>query len=348
MRELINKLRRESCLTESEFLQLLTELDDSDREELYRQASEVRREHYGNAVYIRGLIEFTNYCKNNCYYCGIRSGNRKAHRYRLTHSEILECCRRGYQLGFRTFVLQGGEDPFFTDEMLEDIIRDMREHYPDCAITLSIGERSEESYRRLYHAGADRYLLRHETADEEHYRYLHPKELTLNNRRECLFHLKKIGFQTGTGFMVGAPGQTAENIVKDLLFIHELQPEMVGIGPFIHHKDTPFADELSGSLQQTVDLLAIIRLMLPEVLLPATTALATIHPRGREMGILAGANVIMPNLSPLNVRNDYLLYDDKANTGDEAAESLEHLRQSMKELGYEVVTDRGDYKKANK
>lgn len=348
MKRLIEKLRAQSCLTESEFLKLLTELDDSGREELYRQAREVRREHYGNAVYIRGLIEFTNYCKNNCYYCGIRSGNRKAHRYRLTHSDILECCRRGYELGFRTFVLQGGEDPYFTDEMLEDIIRDMREHYRDCAITLSIGERSKESYRRLYHAGADRYLLRHETADEEHYRYLHPENLTLKNRRECLFNLKETGFQTGTGFMVGAPGQTKEHIVKDLVFIHELQPEMVGIGPFIHHKDTPFADRPSGSLQQTVDLLAVIRLMLPDVLLPATTALATIHPSGREMGIMAGANVVMPNLSPLNVRNDYLLYDDKANTGDEAVESLEHLKRSMKELGYEVVTDRGDYKKTNK
>lgn len=344
MRKIIDKLKEEHILEKGSLLKLLKDLGEEDREYLRKSAREVSKQHYGNQIYIRGLIEFTNYCKNDCYYCGLRRSNRKVHRYRLTHSEILDCCRVGYDLGFRTFVLQGGEDGHYTDQMLVDIIRDIREHYRDCAITLSMGERSEESYRSLYQAGADRYLLRHETADERHYHSLHPEELTLENRVNCLRNLKKTGYQVGTGFMVGSPGQTPETIVKDLQLIYELQPEMVGIGPFIHHKDTPFGQEPSGDLEQTVDLLAIIRLMLPRVLLPATTALATIHPKGRQMGILAGANVVMPNLSPGGVRNDYLLYDNKANTGDEAAESLEHLKKTMETIGYQVVVSRGDYK----
>lgn len=344
MRELIDKLREEHILDESSLLRLLKELEGEEREYLRKSADQVRRQHYKNHIYIRGLIEFTNYCKNDCYYCGLRRSNRKVHRYRLSHSQILDCCREGYDLGFRTFVLQGGEDGHYTDDMLVDIIRDIREHYRDCAITLSMGERSTESYRRLYHAGADRYLLRHETGDADHYQHLHPPELSLENRLRCLWDLKKIGYQVGTGFMVGSPGQTPETIVKDLQFIHRLQPEMVGIGPFIHHKDTPFGREPSGDADQTVDLLAMIRLMLPKALLPATTALATIHPRGRQMGIQAGANVVMPNLSPGGVRDDYLLYDNKASTGDEAAESLEHLRRTMEAIGYEITVSRGDYK----
>jgi len=289
------------------------------------------------------LIEFTNYCKNDCYYCGIRCSNRNSDRYRLSKEDILSCAEDGYKLGFRTIVLQGGEDPYFTDEMMVDIISSIRKNYPDCAITLSIGEKSYKSYKKFYDAGADRFLLRHETADAKHYQKLHPENLSSENRKRCLYDLKDIGYQVGTGFMVGSPYQTTENISDDLIFIKELEPHMVGIGPFIAHKDTPFKDMNNGSFELTLVLLSIIRLMLPNILLPATTSLATIDKKGREKGIMAGANVVMPNLSPMNVRNKYMLYDGKANTGDEAAESLLHLKESMKKIGYNVVVDRGDF-----
>lgn len=308
-------------------------------------ASRLRDEIYGKKVYIRGLIEFTNYCKNDCYYCGIRRSNPKASRYRLREEEILSCCEKGYNLGFRTFVLQGGEDGYFTDERLERLLQEMKENWPDCAITLSIGERSGDSYRRLKEAGADRYLLRHETANECHYRMLHPPQLSLASRKRCLRTLKETGFQTGAGFMVGTPGQTIQTLADDMLFLQELQPEMVGIGPFLPHHDTPFAGEAAGSVDLTLYLISLVRLMLPEVLLPATTALGTASAGGREAGILAGANVVMPNLSPEAVREKYLLYDNKICTGREAAEHLEALKASMAAIGYEVVSDRGDHKK---
>lgn len=342
MKELIYKLREEKQLNREEWISLLTNRTPELAEELFLQARQVREEIYGKAVYIRGLIEFTNYCKNDCYYCGIRKSNGNASRYRLEESEILECCAHGYALGFRTFVLQGGEDGHFTDDRLVSLVEAIKKAHPDCAVTLSVGERSYESYRRLYEAGADRYLLRHETASEEHYGTLHPGNLKLENRKQCLWNLKEIGYQVGCGMMVGSPGQTAEHLAEDLLFMKELNPQMVGIGPFISQKDTPFAAEASGSMEQTLYLLGLIRLMLPKVLLPATTALGTIHPEGRELGILAGANVVMPNLSPLSVRNKYLLYDNKIATGDEAAEGLENLKKRMKHIGYEIVVSRGD------
>lgn len=266
-------------------------------EELRRRAQQTAKAIYGNKIYVRGLIEFTNYCKNNCYYCGIRCSNTDADRYRLSLEQILSCCETGWNLGFRTFVLQGGEDPHFTDEHICQIVRTIKEIYPDCAVTLSIGEKSEESYQAYFNAGADRYLLRHETADEDHYKKLHPEQMSLVFRKNCLKNLKKIGYQTGCGFMVGSPGQTVDTLYRDFLFIKELKPEMIGIGPFIPHKDTPFAKELPGTLEQTLRLLSIIRLIHPHALLPATTALGTIDPKGREKGILAGANVVMPNLS---------------------------------------------------
>lgn len=312
-------------------------------EYLYESADKVRREHYGNAVYIRGLIEISNYCKNNCLYCGIRRGNRNIDRYRLTADEILECCDEGYSLGFRTFVMQGGEDGFFDDDFFCRVIRRIKEKYPDCAVTLSLGERSEESYKRLFESGADRYLLRHETADEEHYGRLHPQEMSYKKRMECLETLKKIGFQTGAGFMVGSPYQSAENLVKDLLFIKAFQPQMVGIGPFIPHKDTPFGNEMQGTLRDTLVMVALTRLLLPNVLLPSTTALGTIHPEGREMGLKAGANVVMPNLSPLKFRKLYMLYNNKIATGDESAQLVASLSEKVKSAGYEIVTDRGDW-----
>ncbi len=329
IQEIIHKLCDTGVLSRDEFITLLENRDQEIQACLAAKASAVAREHYGNKVFIRGLIEFTNYCRNDCYYCGIRCGNKNADRYRLSIDEITECASYGYDLGFRTIVLQGGEDAFYTDDMMVDIIKSIKKEHPDCAVTLSIGEKSYESYKAFFDAGADRYLLRHETADFGHYAKLHPKNLSPENRQQCLYNLKKIGFQTGAGFMVGSPYQTVENIADDLLFLKKLDPEMIGIGPFIPHKDTLF-------------LLSVIRLMLPTVLLPATTALGTIDPRGREKGILAGANVIMPNLSPVGVRKKYALYDNKICTGEEAAECMNCLKNRMGSIGYEIVTARGD------
>lgn len=343
MKHLVDQLEQSHHLTKDEYLALLEHRDEATTTYVRERAVAVRRKYFGNTVYVRGLIEFSNYCKNDCYYCGIRRGNRNAHRYRLTKEQILECCAMGYELGFRTFVLQGGEDPYFTDEILTGLIRDMRSGYPDCAITLSLGERSRESYQRLFDAGANRYLLRHETACPEHYRTLHPEPLTLEHRKECLYALKEIGYQVGTGFMVGSPGQTAEHLTEDLLFIQEFQPQMVGIGPFIPHQDTCFAGEPSGTVELTTFLLSVLRLMIPNLLLPSTTALGTIDPLGREKGIQAGANVVMPNLSPVSVRKSYALYDNKICTGDEAAECRRCLEDRMRSIGYEVVTHRGDF-----
>ena len=327
-----------------EQLHMLLETDDMQAVDyLRKRASEKAHETYGNQVFIRGLIEFTNYCKNDCLYCGIRHSNTHADRYRLSTEQIMACCESGYELGFRTFVLQGGEDPYYTDERICEIVSGIKAKYPDCAVTLSIGEKSKESYQSYFDAGADRYLLRHETADEKHYSRLHPVEMSLENRKQCLWDLKEIGYQVGCGFMVGSPGQTVETLYEDLQFIKELEPHMVGIGPFISQKDTPFANEKSGTMDETLRLLSIIRLIHPKVLLPATTALGTIHPLGREKGIQSGANVVMPNLSPVNVRDKYKLYDNKICTGDEAAECRFCMENRMKSIGYQVVVSRGDY-----
>lgn len=341
--ELAEKLIRQSYLEKGEYIELLSAYKDEETVAcLGQEAGRLREKYYGNKVYMRGLIEFTNFCKNNCYYCGIRRDNKNASRYRLTEEEILDCCKNGYELGFRTFVLQGGEDPYFTDEKIVDIVKKIRNGYPDCAITLSIGEKTKESYRFYKEAGADRYLLRHETANEDHYRYLHPEQMRLANRKQCLRDLKDLGYQTGAGFMVGAPGQTVECLAEDLIFLKELNPEMVGIGPFIPHHDTKFADEPAGSVELTLFLLSVLRIILPKCLLPATTALGTADPKGREKGLLAGANVVMPNLSPVKDRKKYELYDNKICTGDEAAECRVCLKNRVKSVGFELVEDRGD------
>lgn len=342
---LIDKLKKEQILSGQEFLMLLDKWSAKEEEYLYAQARNVREEIYGKDVYLRGLIEFTNYCRNDCYYCGIRRSNRKAQRYRLTKEEILDCCRKGYELEFRTFVLQGGEDGFYTDEMICGIVSGIKSKYPDCAVTLSVGEKSYASYKAYFDAGADRYLLRHETADREHYRRLHPAGQDGEKRKQCLYNLREIGYQVGCGIMVGSPGQKPEYIVEDLIFMKKLMPDMIGIGPFIAHKDTPFADEPSGTLDDTLHLLGILRLMFPHVLLPATTALGTIHPMGREKGLLAGANVVMPNLSPAQVRGKYLLYDGKICTGDEAAECRMCMQRRIEKTGYQVKVSRGDARK---
>jgi len=343
MRKEAEKFLKDPNLTKEEFVRLVQcAFDPETAEALAGEALRIRRKYYGDKVYTRGLIEFTNYCKNDCYYCGIRRGNKNAVRYRLSKEEILACCEQGYELGFRTFVLQGGEDAWFTDERLEEIIRAIRSTYPDCAITLSIGEKSFESYERFRRAGADRYLLRHETADEVHYGTLHPASMSLKNRIRCLYDLKSLGYQVGAGFMVGSPGQTAECLAEDLLFLKELKPQMVGIGPFIPHHDTVFAEEKAGSVELTLFLLSVIRILLPKVLLPATTALGTMDPQGREKGLLAGANVVMPNLSPVKKRKLYDLYDNKICTGEEAAECRECLARRVESVGFRLVNERGD------
>lgn len=344
MKELIDQLEQNQVLPKEDYIRLLNSITPELSEYLFEKARTVRHRIYGHDVYLRGLIEFTNYCKNDCLYCGIRRSNRHAERYRLSKEDILSCCDSGYELGFRTFVLQGGEDPYFTDDRIIDLVSTIKQHYPDCAVTLSIGEKSRDSYKAFFDAGADRYLLRHETADPLHYAKLHPKELSHENRIRCLYDLKEIGYQVGCGFMVGSPYQTAENLADDLLFIGSFRPHMVGIGPFIAQHDTPFHDKPCGTLEMTLFLLGMLRLILPEVLLPATTALGTIHPKGRELGILAGANVVMPNLSPVSVRKKYLLYDNKICTGDEAAECRNCLQMRMKSVGYDTVVSRGDHK----
>ncbi len=343
MKSLIEKLESEKSLSVEEYQYLIDNRDEESTLLLREKADRARRSVYGNKVFIRGLIEISNICKNDCLYCGIRKSNRNCSRYRLTEEDILSCCKEGYASGFRTFVLQGGEDGFFTDEVVCSIVKKIKESYPDCAVTLSLGERSEESYRRLYEAGADRYLLRHETADEEHYKKLHPENLSWKKRMECLRTLKKIGYQTGCGFMVSSPFQTTEHLAKDLKFIEEFSPEMCGIGPFIPHKDTIFKDEKAGTCELTCYLLSIVRLIKPNILLPSTTALGTIEEDGREKGILSGGNVVMPNLSPLSVRKKYMLYDGKICTDEEAAENLTKLKERIKAIGYEVVTERGDF-----
>ena len=342
MKKLINKLIKNNHLSEEELIHLIDNISSEDKNYLFKKASETRYKYYGNKVFLRGLIEFTNYCKNDCYYCGIRCSNKSIDRYRLSLNDILECCKVGYELGYKTFVLQGGEDPYFTDDKMVSILKSIKEQYKDCAITLSLGEKSYASYKKFFDAGADRYLLRHETASSEHYSLLHPKNLSLENRKNCLLNLKKIGFQVGAGFMVESPFQPSSNLAKDLLFLKELEPHMVGIGPFIPHHDTKFKDSNTGSLDKTLVMLALTRLLLPTVLLPATTALGTINPLGRELGLKAGANVIMPNLSPKELRKKYSLYDNKVGTGDEAAESKRLIEEKINKAGFILDTSRGD------
>ena len=348
MRKRIEKLAATGSLTEAEYASLIENRTPEAAALLARLAVEARRRHFGDDIYIRGLIEISNICKNDCLYCGIRRSNRSCSRYRLTPEDILACCTEGYDLGFRTFVLQGGEDGWYTDEVLCKLLQQIKARHPDCAVTLSLGERSRESYQALFDAGADRYLLRHETATKAHYERLHPAEMSFDHRMECLQNLKDIGYQVGCGFMVGSPYQTAQDLARDLIFIQQFRPQMCGIGPFIPQKDTPFGREAAGTVELTCYLLSILRLIHPEMLLPATTALGTMHPEGREMGMRAGANVVMPNLSPAAVRKKYALYDNKISDGAESAQCVEELRRRMAAIGCRVVTHRGDYPGHNK
>lgn len=343
MKDSIEQLKQTRDLPDEQLLQLIDH--EGDDTALFEAADQVRREHYGTDVFLRGLIEFTNYCRNDCYYCGIRRSNRCAERYRLTTEQILSCCDNGYAMGFRTFVLQGGEDPRNTDEAICSLVDQIKTRYPDCAVTLSIGEKPRSSYQAYFNAGADRYLLRHETATDAHYRRLHPEELSLANRKRCLFDLKEIGFQVGAGFMVGSPGQTTKELLADLRFLQQLQPDMIGIGPFIPHHETPFAQEKPGTLELTLRMLSILRLMFPYVLLPATTALGTISPIGRELGLKAGANVMMPNLTPTDARKNYDLYDNKICMDEDAGKCRGCQENRVKSVGYRIVSDRGDVRR---
>lgn len=343
MEQLIETLRTQRDLSDKELTALITR--ESDDKDLFAAADAVRREHYGTDVFLRGLIEFTNVCQNDCYYCGIRKSNAQAQRYRLTQEQILQSCENGYRMGFRTFVLQGGEDPRNTDAWVCSMVDKIKTAHPDCAVTLSIGEQSRASYQAYFDAGADRYLLRHETASEAHYRKLHPEEMSLANRKRCLFDLKEIGYQVGAGFMVGSPWQTPKELVADLRFLQQLQPDMIGIGPFIPHHETPFADKQSGTLELTLRMLSILRLLFPYVLLPATTALGTISPIGRELGLKAGANVMMPNLTPTDARKHYDLYDNKICMDEEAAKCRLCQEGRVRSVGYQIVSDRGDVRR---
>ncbi|MBR5145418.1 MAG: [Clostridia bacterium] len=348
MKDILNKLQHNQKLTYDEFLFLLDNRDEYLANQLQNLAIKTRQKHFGNKVYLRGLIEFSNYCKNNCYYCGIRAGNTNAQRYRLSKEQILDCCAFGYNVGYRTFVLQGGEDLFYSPDDIADIVKSIKQNYPDCAVTLSFGEHPKQTYQKWFDAGADRYLLRHETADEWHYGKLHPQNMSLQNRMECLQSLRDIGYQVGCGIMVGSPFQTNEHIAKDLVFMQDFAPEMVGMGPFIPHKDTPFANQSAGDVKLTLFLLSLVRIILPDVLLPATTALGSLQSDGREHGIIAGANVCMPNLSPQDVRDKYSLYNNKLSSGAESAQEYEKLKQKIENIGYQVVVSRGDHNKFKK
>ncbi|NLZ60940.1 MAG: [FeFe] hydrogenase H-cluster radical SAM maturase HydE [Lentisphaerae bacterium] len=341
--ELLIKLREQGQLSRPEFRRLLAAWEPGLQAEAAVLASELREQHYGRRVFIRGLLEISSYCRRNCFYCGIRRGNTRAQRYRMSPEQILACCKAGYPLGFRTFVLQGGEDTGYPDELIRDLVQEIKSRYSDCAVTLSLGEKSFLAYKDFREAGADRYLLRHETADAAHFAKLHPGNQSLQSRLRCLQDLRFLGYQVGSGFMVGSPFQSLETLSEDLFFLSEFKPEMIGIGPFLPHHDTPFADEKPGSMEFTLFLLSVLRLMLPKVLLPATTALGSIHPTGRENGVLAGANVIMPNLSPQELRGKYMLYDNKLSSGAEAAEGLRLLAEQLQTIGCEIAVDRGDY-----
>lgn len=344
MNKLLQKLFERHTLSLSEYEQLILAQTPTLLEQAAQLAETVRAPIYGKDVYVRGLVEIGNVCRNDCLYCGIRRSNQKCDRYRLTPKEILDCCDEGYTLGFRTFVLQGGEGGMDIETVCQ-LVRALKAAHPDCAVTLSLGEWPRQDYQKMFDAGADRYLLRHETADISQYRFLHPREMSYQNRMRCLFDLKEIGFQVGCGFMVGAPGQTPLALAKSLKFIEKFQPDMCGIGPFIPQKDTPLGDQPAGQTEQVLFLLSLIRLIQPNILLPATTALGTVDPSGRERGILAGANVVMPNLSPTAVRKKYALYDNKICTGDESAQCRDCLSRRMKGIGFNIVTHRGDIKK---
>lgn len=344
IRNIVDRMLVGMPVSRDDWRVLLSSCDDPEAVELLRsEAARVSVANFGKGVFVRGLIEISSYCRNNCYYCGLRCGNRSAMRYRLSKDEILECCSEGAALGFNTFVLQGGEDVKLDDAWIVDVVRSIKERFPDKAVTLSVGERSEQGYRAMRDAGADRYLLRHETRCDRHYAMLHPNTMSAAKRRASLQILKELGFQTGSGMMIGSPHQTMENIIDDFLYLDELKPQMIGVGPFIPAANTPFEHFQAGSVDLTILVVSLLRLRFPKALIPATTALATIDECGRERAILAGANVVMPNLSPVEVRSKYSIYDNKKSLGSESAQALDELAKRLAIIGYHIDFGRGDY-----
>ena len=330
--------------TEEILLDILTGYTHEELMYVTDKAREITNRNFGKSVYIRGLIEFTNICKNDCLYCGIRCSNGKVQRYRLTKEEILECCQNGYKLGMKTFVLQGGEDLFYKDDFYVELIREIKDRYKDCAVTLSVGEKEYMSYKLYKDAGADRYLLRHESATKEHYCKLHPESMSFDNRMRCLENLKALGFQTGCGIMTGSPFQTAENLVKDLIFMHNFNPQMVGVGPFIPCDNTPFEECKQGNPDDTIMMIALTRLLLPKALIPATTALSSTEKDGRIRGLNAGCNVVMINISPREDRSKYNLYNNKSVTAFDDAESISVIKKEIENAGFVFSNQRGDYR----
>lgn len=316
--------------SEENLLRLLSE----GHPDLISSASRIVHEHFNGKVYFRALIEISSYCHNGCYYCGLRVGNPLARRYRMSTDQVLRCCEYAASKGYRTFVLQGGEDPIQNDDWMTELVRRVHAEFPECAITLSVGERSDEAYLRFRDAGVDRYLLRHETASPEHYGRLHPASMSLENRKHCLHTLKRLGYQTGAGMMVGSPHQTLQDLVRDLLFLQELGPHMIGVGPFIPAAGTPFENEKSGSISLTLRVLSILRLMFPYANIPSTTALASLQPDGDLLGLAAGANVIMTDFTPPELRAQYAIYDHKSPS--------DHDLHRYEDAGWVISMERGD------
>ncbi len=343
MKDLIDQLRAKHKLAPEGYRALLTMRDPQDVEYLMEQAREVAQARFGKGIFVRGLIELTNVCRNDCLYCGIRRSNSNVSRYTLTREQVLDSCEQGYKIGFRTFVLQGGEWGEERSTWIAELIRDIRQRWPECAITLSLGEHTRETYAMWRKAGADRYLLRHETHNKRLYSLLHPEGMTIQHRLQCLDWLKELGFQVGAGIMVGSPFQSLNSIVEDIMYLVDFKPHMIGIGPFIPQHETLFSRFPAGSVDLTARFYAILRLALPFALIPSTTAMATLSPDGRLRGILAGANVVMPNLSPADNRAKYALYDNKASFGAESAQGIKKLADELSSIGYHIDWSRGDF-----
>jgi biotin synthase len=315
-------------------------LKADDAAELFAMADDIRKRYFKDEVHIRGIIEFSNYCMKNCFYCGLRRDNKTIERYRISEDEIIDTALKAGELGYKTILLQSGEDGGYTIEGLCAIIKRIRSNL-DCAITLSLGEKSFDEYRSLRDAGADRYLLRFETSDRGLFNKLKP-DSSYENRLDCIKNLKKLGFQVGSGFMVGLPGQTYEILADDILLLRELDLDMIGIGPFLSHHNTPLGNSASGTLDLTLRALAIIRILMPDVHIPATTAMGTVEKGGREKALQCGANVIMPNVTPIKYRKYYEIYPNKICIDDAPSDCRACIEGMLKSLGRAAATNKGD------
>jgi biotin synthase len=336
--ERLHRLTRDA--TRADLLHFLSGAEPGSDEALFAFADRVRREHVGDAIHLRAIVEFSSFCRNDCLYCGLRRSNRRLRRLRMPLEEIVAQCRRAAALGFRTVVLQSGEDPFYGREAVVDLVRRVKGE-TGLAVTLALGERSEEEYRSFYEAGADRYLLKHETSDRGLYERLDPG-LSHERRIDCLRTLKRIGFQTGSGIMVGLPGQTLESVADDILLFRDLDIDMIGCGPFIPHPQTPLAGAAAGSEELTYRVVALARVVTRDTHIPATTALAVmVGDAGRANALCRGANVVMPNITPQPWRRAYEIYPHKGRTEVFEPALLERLRRTARELGRFIAEDAG-------